>query len=254
MLLDGFDEVHEEGVGMENGGGILGMELGADEPFLFGELDNFYQVAFGVGADALHAVLLESGEVVVVEFVAVAMALLDVGLAVDAKCLAALTQLAGVGSEAHRSAHACDVLLLFHEVDDGMLGFWVHFRAVGIGKSEDVAGKFDDHHLHAEADAEGGDVVGAGVLNGCDFAFDASPAETGADDGSCHAFELGCHVFGRDVFAVDEVEFHLHIAVDASQVEAFADGLVGILQVVLADECHVYFMGGLTLLVEEVVP
>ena len=247
-------EVHEEGVGMEDGGGVFGMELGADEPGVVGEFDDFDEVGVGIGADALHAVLLEVGEVAVVEFVAVAVALLDGGLAVDGVGLAAFAQLAGVGSEAHSAAHAGDGLLLFHEVDDGVLCVGCHLCAVGIGVAERVAGKFDDHHLHAEADAEGGDVVGAGVLDGGDFAFGASLSETGADDGSCHAAEFFFHVIGGDVFAAHEVGFHLHAAVDAGEVEAFADGFVGVLQVVLADECHVYFAGGSVLFVEKVVP
>ena len=47
---------------------------------------------------------------------------------------------------------------------------------------------------------------------------------------------------------------HLHIVVDAGQVETLADALVGILQVVFAHQSHMYLALGIALLVEEVVP
>ena len=87
----GFDEVEEKRMGVENRRGVFRMELGADEPRVVGQFNHFDKVACGVGADTLHAVAFEVGKIMVVEFVSVAMTLLDVGLSVDGTSLAVLS-------------------------------------------------------------------------------------------------------------------------------------------------------------------
>lgn len=54
-----LDEVHEEWVRMQDGGGVFGMELGADEPFFIGQFHNFHKVAFRITSYALHAMTLK---------------------------------------------------------------------------------------------------------------------------------------------------------------------------------------------------
>ena len=53
------------------------MELGADEPAVAGDFDDFHQTAFRVGSDAHHAILFIFLFIKVIEFVAVAMTLAD---------------------------------------------------------------------------------------------------------------------------------------------------------------------------------
>ena len=62
---------------VKNVAGVLGVELGADEPAVAGDFNDFHQSALGVGADAHHAVLLVFVFVFVVKFVSVAMTLAD---------------------------------------------------------------------------------------------------------------------------------------------------------------------------------
>ena len=58
---------------VKHSAGIFGMELGADEPAVVGDFDDFDQVALWVGTDTLHAVLLVFFFVFVVEFVSVVL-------------------------------------------------------------------------------------------------------------------------------------------------------------------------------------
>ena len=83
---------------MQHSAGVFGMELGADEPTVAGNLDNLDQVALGVHADALHSVLFVFVFVLVVEFVSVAVAFADLRCAVDFGHSTAFTKLAVVCS------------------------------------------------------------------------------------------------------------------------------------------------------------
>ena len=75
---------------MEHCGGVFGMELCANEPGMISQFHHLYQFAGWVGTHAVHAVGFKFGEVVVVEFVAVAMAFADVRLSIDGTRFAAL--------------------------------------------------------------------------------------------------------------------------------------------------------------------
>ena len=130
----------------------------------------------------------------------------------------------------------------------------VHLGTIGVLVAQHVAGKLDDHHLHAETDAEGGNVVRAAVLGGDDLALDAALSEAGADDDARHALYFGGNVLRRQVLTVDEVNLRLYIIIYACQVQTLAYRLVGVLQVVLAHQSDVYLALGVALLVQEVVP
>ena len=62
---------------MKHGAGVLGMELGTDEPAVAGDFDDFYQTALGVCADAHHTVLLVFVFVLIVKLISMAVTLAD---------------------------------------------------------------------------------------------------------------------------------------------------------------------------------
>lgn len=62
---------------MKHSAGVLRMELGADEPAVAGDFNDFHQSALGVGADAHHAILFVFVFVFVVKLISVAMTLAD---------------------------------------------------------------------------------------------------------------------------------------------------------------------------------
>ena len=165
VVVDGgVDEAEKEGIGVQHGRGVLGVVLGAEKPAFAGDLDHLHQPRVGVFSHAGHSGLLESLAVVVVELEAVAVTLADEGLAVGLGGQRAGTELTLVCPQAHRSSHVGDALLLLHEVDDVVGGRGVHLGGVGVGHAEHVAGELYDHALHAQADAQGRDVMLAGPL------------------------------------------------------------------------------------------
>ena len=106
---------------------------------------------------------LERRAVLVVDFVAMAMALADLVRAIRFFGMRALREDAGIRAEAHRAALVLDALLRLHEVDDRMIRLGVELRAVRVRHTADVAGELDDSTLHAEAEAEERDVMLARV-------------------------------------------------------------------------------------------
>ena len=228
---------------MEHRAAVFGMELRADVPAQGGYLDDFHQVGLRIDARTLHAGCLVLGLVVVVELIAVAVTLLDVLRAVSLVSLAALLQDTFVGAQTHGAAHVGDGLLLLHDVDDVMRCFFVHFAAVSVGQSQDIPCELDGHALHAQTDAERRDVVSAGVLDGDKLAGDAPLAESRSYQYARLVFQGFGYVVVRQLLAVHEVYGHLAIVVGTRLRQGFADGLVGVLQVVLAHQCDVYRFG-----------
>ena len=56
------------------------------------------------------------------------------------------------------------------------------------------------------------------------------------------------------MLAVDEVQLGLTATIDGSQIQAFANALVGILQIIFADQTDVNFLGSILLELEESAP
>ena len=121
--------------------------------------------------------------------VAVAVALVDDGLAVDLARPRAGVELDRVGAQAHRAAEVGDLLLLGQQVDDRPLGLEVELGRVGALHAGDVAGELADRDLHAEADAEVRDPLLARDLRGADLALDAAAAEAAGDEDAVGAAE-----------------------------------------------------------------
>ena len=181
-----FDETQEQGVRMQDGAGVFGMELGADKPTVAGDLYNLDQVTLGIHADALHAVFLVFVFIKVVELVSVAMAFADLWCAIDLGHTTAFSQVAAVSTQTHGAAQVGNGLLLLHHVDDIVRSI-DHLTRVGVFVTQHVAGKFDDHHLHAEAYTEGRQVVDTRILHSDNLAFDATLSEARAYQDACHA-------------------------------------------------------------------
>ena len=89
-----------------------------------------------------------------VDLVAVAVALVDDGLAVELARPRAGVELDRIGAQAHRAAEVGDLLLLGQEVDDGVRRLGIELRRVRAVHVGDVAGELAHRDLHAQADAE----------------------------------------------------------------------------------------------------
>ena len=133
----------------------LGVELGgARTTGGRRQLDDLDEVLGREHARDAQAGGLEPRAQVVVDLVAVAVALVDERLAVGLVRVRAGAQLDGLGAQAHRAAHVLDVLLLGEQVDDRVQRVRVELGRVRAVHVADVAGELDDGALHAEADAE----------------------------------------------------------------------------------------------------
>ena len=216
----------------------LGVELCAEVEVTARQLHGLHKAAVGAGAGDDQTGVLHLLTVVVVELVAVAVALPDLALAVALGHLGAGQDGAGVLAQTHGAALGDAALLVGHQVDDVVMTLGGELAGVGVGVAQNVAGELHDHDLHTEADAEVGDIVLAGVLCGLYHAFDAAVAKAAGDDDAVHVrkgFPAGCLI--GQVLALDPLDLHLAVVLEAGVVEAFHDGQIGVMQLdVLAHE------------------
>src|ERR1700720_19255 len=93
LMVEGrLDEGGEERVRLPGAREELGMELTGHEPRVIGQLDDLHELLLGPDAGDAQPVLLELGQIVVVDLVAMAVALLDQSLPVGPRGGAALAQ------------------------------------------------------------------------------------------------------------------------------------------------------------------
>ena len=131
----------------------------------------------------------------------------------------------------------------------------IHLRGVGSLKAEHIAGKFDDHTLHTQADTERGDVVLAEVTDGGKFALHAPLSEARSDDDAVHIGQQFGRIRVVDLLRMDEPQVELAVVIYGSNEQRFVDRFVGVLQFdVLAHEPDTDHVGGALLPVEEVLP
>lgn len=224
----GGDKGGEEGVGVGRFAFEFGVELDSDEPGVVFEFDDFDQLLIAAGAGESHAVSFELLAVLVIEFVAMSVSFGDIESVVGCGGAASFGQSGGLGSESHGPAEVFDGLLFFEEADDWVFGIFMEFGGVGAWEADDIATEFDYGALHTEADTEEGDFAFAGVLDGLNFPFDATFAESAGDEDTVEAGEESFGTFFFDLSALDAGDADLGFVLDSSVVEGFVDGLVGI--------------------------
>ena len=109
----------------------LRVELARDEPRMVGQLDDLDEPALLERARDDEPVLDELVAELVVDLVAVPVALVDRRLAVDLARARALAELDRLRAEAHRAAEVLDLLLLGQQVDHRVRRLRVHLGRVG---------------------------------------------------------------------------------------------------------------------------
>src|SRR5687767_3855009 len=96
-----------------------------------------------------------------------AVTLGDLLAAIDAGDAAPLGELCRIGAEAHGAAEIAALAALLelvaahplgHQADDRLVGR-PELGGVGTGDTDEIAGRLQARHLHAEADAEVGDAA-----------------------------------------------------------------------------------------------
>ena len=209
----------------------LGVELGAQMELAAGQLDRFHQAAIGAGARDHKTLGLHLIPELVVELVAVAMALPDLALAVALGHLGAGGHGARVLAQTHGAALGNVAFLVGHQGDDVVLAVRGKLAGVGVGVAQHVAGKLHHHDLHTKADAKVGDIVLPGVLRGLDHALNAAVAKAAGHDDAVHIGEdlLAGFLIGQ-VLALHPLDLHLTVVLKAGVVQALHHGEVGVVQ------------------------
>ena len=229
----GADELAEERLGPVRARVELGVELGGDEEGVVGQLDHLDQALVGRGAAGDQALVLELAPQEHVHLVTVTVALVDDALAEDLPRPRALVQFHRVGAEPHRAAHVAQFFLFGQQVDHRVGRLGIELGGVGAVHPGDVAGELDHRDLHAEADAEVGDLALAGDPRGLDLALDPALAEAAGDQDPVEALER----VEVEVLGVDQLDLHVDAVVDAAVLERLDHRLVGVLELhVLADD------------------
>ena len=130
----GGDQLAEQRVRPVGAALELGMGLRAHPERMAGQLDELDEPVVGRRARAPQPGALELGPVLLVELVAVPMALAHDRLAVGRRDLAAAGEHGVVGAEAHRAALVLDAPLVEHEVDHRVMGGRFELGRVGAGR------------------------------------------------------------------------------------------------------------------------
>src|SRR6185295_12643479 len=117
----------------------LRVELAADEIGVLRQLDHLHQAAVGRRARDEHAVAGQRLAVVVVDLVAMAVPLADLGGAVRGGGLRTRGEHARIRAEAHRRALLGHAPLFWHQIDHRVRRLRVELGRIGAAKPGDVA-------------------------------------------------------------------------------------------------------------------
>ena len=225
------DEALEQGMGAVGAALELRVELGTQMEGAAGQLHRLHQTAVRAGAGNDQTGVLHLLPEVVVELVAVAVTLPDLGLAVALGHLGAGGHGAGVLAQTHGAALGDVALLVGHEGDDVVLAVRGELAGIGVGVAQHTPGKLHHHDLHAQADGKVGHVVLAGVLGGLDHALDAAVAEAAGHDDAVHVRkDLLAGVLVGQVLAFHPLDLHLAVILEACVVQALHHRQVGVVE------------------------
>src|SRR5215469_716058 len=122
---------------------VFRMRLRAEEERMRGEFDHLDEIRSEILAGDDHAVALEQLAVLVVELEAMPVALADLILSVEAMGERAWSDMAGIGTQAHRAAHRLQIALVLHEIDDGVQRFRLDLARMRLVESAHVARELD---------------------------------------------------------------------------------------------------------------
>src|SRR5256885_2260173 len=228
------------------GRGEFRVELAADEPGMRWQLDHLAQLLARREAGNAQALVLQPLDVLVVDFIAVAVALVDHVRAVDLAHEAPGLERGTLSAQSHRPAKigffvaaldaAVPILPLGHERDHRVRRVAVEFRAVRARKPDEVARELDHRELHAQAYAQIRDLVLARVLDRLYHAFDSAPAESARHEYRVHAFQERADAVLLDRLRINVTDVHPAARVDPGVDERFVQRFVRIGEIdILAD-------------------
>src|SRR6185312_12503497 len=108
-------------------------------------------------------------------------------------------------------AKLIDTAQLAQLVDDAVRGSLVEFAGVGFGQLADIASVLDARRLHAQADAEVGNLLLARIADRVQHSRYAALAESTRDEDAVESFELRFKAFALEAFRFhpDKIQFQI---------------------------------------------
>src|SRR5712664_1182136 len=246
ILQSGLDECGEERMAAARGRGEFRVELAADEPRMRRQLDHLAQLLALGDAGNAQAFVLQSLHVLIVDLVAVAVALVNHVRAVDLAREAPGFERGALSAQAHRPAEigllvaaldpAVAILPFGHKRDHRVGCVAVELGRVRPGQAHHVSRELDHRELHAQADAEIADLVLARVLDRLHHSLDPALTKAPGDKYRVHTFQEGADALLLDRLRIHITDVDLAARVDPGVNERLVERLVGIGKVdILAD-------------------
>ena len=205
---------------------------------MVGDFNRFHQAFAPCGHATNHqARRFKLRHIMVVHFIAVAVAFADLGCAVDFGGKAALLQFHFLRAQAHGAAQIGVFVARFHAAicglpfvnqrDNGVGGFQVKLGGICACQACHIAGVFNQRNLHPQANAQIGDVVLAGKTGGGDFAFHTARAKAARYKDGIKVFQAACAVLFQR-FAVNICNVYIGLRVNARVAQGFGERFVGL--------------------------
>ena len=136
----------------------------------------------------------------------------------------------GIGPQPQGAALVDLIALAGHKVDDLVGAIGDELAGVGVSQCGHVAGKLNDRNLHAQADAQIGDLVFPGVPGCQDHALNAPGAEAaGHQDAVQIPQHLGVVLHGHS-FRVDPVDVDAGLQRITGVAEGFGYRQIGVVE------------------------
>ena len=178
---------------------------------------DFHQLIVGGYAHQGQTAVGQGFPIVVVEFIAMAMALIDDFFAVGFKGSGSLIQnFAGISAQTHGRTHLIHIPLFGHQVNDRIRRIRIQFAGMCAYHAGQMSGVFHHGHLHPQADAEQGHLLFSGPADGVEHAVDTAGAKAAGDDNAVDSAQHFCHVPFGDIFRVHPTDLHLYIIFNAA--------------------------------------
>ena len=209
----------------------LRVELNAHEPGVVGQLHDLHQTPVGGQSGQYQPRPGQLLAEVVVELIAVAVALGDLLRAVGLIGKGVVAgDAAGIGAQAHGAPLVGNAPLVGHQVDDRMGSGLGQLAGVGVRHAAHVAGKLHHGHLHAQADAQEGHLLLPCIAHRGDFALDAPVAEAAGDQNAVGPRQKPGGVLVGDRLRVHPAHLHLDPVFDAAVGQGLGHRQIGVVE------------------------
>jgi len=218
----------------------FGVELHADEPGMVRPLDDFRQDAVRRQAAEVKAGALHHVAIGCIDLVTMAVAFGNGRLAIDFTDPGAWRQHRLIGAQPHGAAQVLVGLADLHRVAAHPFGHQPDHRIIRrtelggrrAGHAAEVAGRLDNGHLHAKADAEIGHGALAGELDGANHALRPALPKGARHQDAVDVLQPLSHLsrIALKRLPFDPIERHRDAVGQAAVMQRLDQGLIGVLQ------------------------